>query len=146
MGLFTPLERFGNKVAHNVVADLKFGAKAVGTAAHYGHKVTHVAAKGVDLLSHVPIIGMDPRLQALKVGIHAVDAGLDRADKIGNMIGSAQSVAHNARSGVRAAQSAVRAGDLHQAVNIGRATARDSFAAGRTLQSTARSLLEKQRR
>ena len=141
MGLFSALGRFGNKVVGGVEKGLRFGQKVLGKVSHYGHKVLDVGQKGVSFAEKVPVLGAmaEPILAPLKSAMNLASAGLGVVD-------SANKMAGQAHTGVRATQAAVKSGDYHQAANVLRDTARDSFASGKKLQTSAKSVLERRKK
>ena len=75
-----------------------------------------------------------------------VRGALNLANSALGVVDSGASLGRKVQSGVRATQSAVTQGDYHQAANVMRDTAKDSYASGQTLQHTARSVLERTRK
>ena len=134
----TKAGRLGNKVADAAVSGLKWGQKAAGNVVRYGSKGLDVAKHATSAIERTPFIGTAaaPITGLMRSAIGVGENVLEGAKLAGGAMGSAA-------AGVRASQAAVRTGDVHQAYNVMRDTAKDSFAAGRELQSTARSTLER---
>eukprot|EP01047_Picozoa_sp_COSAG01_P037770 COSAG01_NODE_3024_length_6708_cov_23.565138_4_plen_143_part_00 len=141
MGLFSALGKFGNKVVGAAEKGLRFGQKVLGKVSHVGHKVVDMGQKGVGFVEKMPVLGAlaEPVLAPVKSALNLASAGLGVVDSTNRLAGRVQ-------SGVRATQSAVKAGDFHQAANVMRDTARDSYASGKKLKSSARSVLERRKR
>ena len=107
----------------------------------YGTKGLDVAKHATEAVERTPFVGTAaaPVTGALRSAIGIGENVVDMAGVAGSAMGAAA-------SGIRGAQSAVKAGDVNEAMNVMRDTATDSFAAGSKLKSTARSTLEKRRK
>jgi len=92
-------------------------------------------------VERTPVVG-----QAAAPMTGALRSAIGIGENLVGMAGVAGGAMGSAASGIRQAQSAVKAGDVNQAMNVMRDTATDSFAAGQTLKSSARSTLEKRRK
>ena len=134
----TKAGRLGNKVADAAVNGLKWGQKAAGTVARYGHKGLDIAKSATAAVERLPFVGTAaaPFTAAARAAIGVGENVVSGAELASSALGSAS-------TGIRASQSALRTGDVHQAYNVMRDTAKDSMAAGRTLRTTARSTLER---
>ena len=145
MGLYdsfmTKAGRLGNKVADAAVNGLKWGQKAAGNVVKYGTKGLDIAKHAVEAVERIPVVG-----QAAAPLTGAVRSAIGIGNNVVGMAGTAGAAMGGAATGIRAAQSAVKAGDVNQAMDVVRDTARDGFAAGSLLKSTARSTLEKSRK
>lgn len=132
--------KIGNKVASGAIAGLQLGQKVTGAISKLGHKVVDPLNRGIDIVSKIPFIGSlaQPILAPARAAVGLVKSGLGVVD-------TANKAMKHAETGVRGVQSAVKAGDLHQAANVMRDTAKDSYASGQTLRSSAKSILEKTR-
>ena len=139
--LLHSVEKYGNKLANTVAGGLHYGQKALGTVSHYGHKVVDPMSKGIDMVRKIPGVGAiaQPVLAPVGAAIGVVKSGLGVVDGAASAMGAAA-------SGIRAAQSAIKAGDKHAAINVIRDTAHDSFAASKTLKSSAQNALERGKR
>ena len=141
MGIAGVVGRFGSKVLQGASAGLRLGTKVLGGISKVGHKVLDPVNKGVNLVSKIPFVGAlaEPILLPIRGALGLANSALGVVD-------SGASLARKVQSGVRATQSAVKSGDYHQAANVMRDTAKDSYAAGSNLKGTARSVLERSRR
>ena len=141
MGLFSALGKIGNKVVGAAGTGLRLGQKVLGTVSQIGHKVVDTGQKGIGLVERVPILGKAaaPILAPVKGALDVASTGLGVVDSANRLAGTVD-------RGLRATQSAVQAGDYHQAANVLRDTARDSYASGKKLRSSAKSLLERRKR
>ena len=136
--LFTKL---GTKLLNGASKGLRVGTKVLGTVARVGHKILDPVNRGVGLISKIPVLGAlaEPVLAPVRGALNLANSALGVVD-------SGASLGRKVQSGVRATQSAVTHGDYHQAANVMRDTAKDSYASGQTLQHTARSVLERTRK
>ena len=141
MGIAGVVGRFGSKVLQGASAGLRLGTKVLGGISKVGHKVLDPVNKGVNLVSKIPFVGAlaEPLLAPVRGALGLANSALGVVD-------SGASLGRKVQSGVRATQSAVKSGDYHQAANVMRDTAKDSYAAGSNLKGTARSVLERSRR
>jgi hypothetical protein len=141
MGLFSALSKIGNKIVGAADKGLRFGQKALGTVSKYGHKVVDTGQKGVRFVEKIPVLGgvVEPILAPVKGALNLASTGLGVVDGANRLAGKVD-------RGLRATQSAVKAGDYHQAANVMRDTARDSYASGKKLRSSARSVLERRKK
>ena len=137
----TKAGRLGNKVADAAVNGLKWGQKAAGNVVKYGTKGLDIAKHATEAVERTPFVGT-----AAAPVTGALRSAIGIGENVVGMAGVAGSAMGAAASGIREAQSAVKAGDVNQAMNVMRDTATDSFAAGGKLKSTARSTLEKRRK
>jgi hypothetical protein len=96
----------------------------------FGNKQLQMADKALKVASYVPGIGKYAALG--RQAVQTADSGI--------------SLARGLKTSARATQSAIKAGDYHQAMNVVRDTAKSSYAAGRGLQSSARNILERARK
>jgi len=132
--------RLGNKVADAAVNGLRWGQKAAGNVVKYGQKGLDIAKHATSAIERTPFVGT-----AAAPLTGAVRSAIGIGENVVSGAGVAGAAMGRAASGIRASQSALRTGDLNQAMNVMRDTATDSFAAGRTLRNTARSTLEKRK-
>ena len=134
------VEKLGNKVAEGAISGLQLGQKVTGAVSKFGHKYVDPVNKGIEAVSKIPFVGSmaQPLLGPARAAVGMVKSGLGVVD-------GANSAMAKAESGVRAKQSAVKAGDLHMAANVMRDTVKDSFASGKALRSSAKSILEKRK-
>ena len=141
MGIAGVVGRFGSKVLQGASAGLRLGTKVLGGVSKVGHKVLDPINRGVNLVSKIPFVGAlaEPLLAPVRGALGLANSALGVVD-------SGVSLGRKVQSGVRATQSAVKSGDYHQAANVMRDTAKDSYAAGSNLKGTARSVLERSRR
>ena len=141
MGIAGILGKIGTKVLQGASAGLRLGTKVLGGVSKVGHKVLDPVNKGVNLVSKIPFIGglAEPILLPIRGALGLANSALGVVD-------SGASLGRKVQSGVRSTQSAVNSGDYHQAANVMRDTAKDSYAAGSNLKGTARSVLERSRR
>jgi hypothetical protein len=141
MGIAGVVGRFGSKVLQGASAGLRLGTKVLGGVSKVGHKVLDPINRGVNLVSKIPFVGAlaEPLLAPVRGALGLANSALGVVD-------SGASLGRKVQSGVRATQSAVKSGDYHQAANVMRDTAKDSYAAGSNLKGTARSVLERSRR
>ena len=141
MGLFSPLGRFGKKVWGHVEKGLRYGQKVLRRGLGFGHKVVDIGQKGVSFAEKIPVLGamVEPILAPIKGALNLASTGL-------GVIDSASKLAGGVHTGVRATQAAVKSGDYHQAANVLRDTARDSYASGKKLQTSAKSVLERRKK
>ena len=141
MGITGVVGRLGSKVLQGASAGLRLGTKVLGGVSKVGHKVLDPINRGVNLVSKIPFVGAlaEPVLAPVRGALGLATSALGVVD-------SGASLARKVQSGVRATQSAVKSGDYHQAANVMRDTAKDSYAAGSNLKGTARSVLERSRR
>jgi hypothetical protein len=128
--MFNHIAKFGDKVANTVVAGLKIGQKATGLVHKYGEKVRDFGKAA----SKIPGVGGE-----LGKAVGIVGGVTDAAGSLNKMMKGAE-------SGVRGTQSALHAGNTQQALGIMRDTAKDEFAAGKSLKTKARSTLERARK
>ena len=141
MGIAGVVGRFGSKVLQGASAGLRLGTKVLGGVSKVGHKVLDPINRGVNLVSKIPFVGAlaEPVLAPVRGALGLANSALGVVD-------SGAALGRKVQSGVRATQSAVKSGDYHQAANVMRDTAKDSYAAGSNLKGTARSVLERSRR
>ena len=128
--MFNHIAKYGDKVANTVVAGLKIGQKATGAVHKYGVKIQDFGKAA----SKLPGIGAE------------VGKAVGIVGGVAEAAGSLNKMMKGAESGVRGAQSALHAGNTQQALGIMRDTAKDEFAAGKSLKSKARSTLERARK
>ena len=134
----TKAGRFGNKVADAAVSGLKWGQKAAGNVVRYGTKGLDIAKHATSAIERTPFLGTAaaPLTGLMRSAIGVGENVLEGAKVAGGAMGSAA-------AGIRASQAAVQTGDVHQAYNVMRDTAKDTYAAGSRLKTTARSTLER---
>ena len=139
--LFKKTAKLGNKMLSGVGHVARVGSKVLGTASKYGHKVVDPIEKGISVVEKIPFVGSAaaPVLAPVKGAVGLVSSALGVIDAGANIAGKVD-------KGIRATQSAVASGDIHQAANVLRDTAKDTYASGKTLQRTARSVLERARK
>ena len=139
--MFNFVTKLGTKLLNGASKGLRFGTKVLGSVSKVGHKVLDPINRGVGLISKIPIVGAlaAPVLTPVQAALGVANAALGVVD-------TGASLGRKVQSGVRATQSAVTHGDYHQAVNVMRDTAKDSYSSGKTLQHTARSVLERTRK
>ena len=141
MGIAGVIGKLGSKVLQGAGAGLRLGTKVLGGVSKVGHKVLDPVNKGIGMVSKIPIVG------SLAAPILApVQGALGLANTALGVVDSGASLGRKVQSGVRATQSAVKSGDYHQAANVMRDTAKDSYAAGSSLKGSARSVLERSRK
>ena len=130
MSLFASAAKYGSKLVGGALKGLKYGQKAAADVHKYGEKAKQMASVAQSL-------GLGGKELDKAVGV--VGGISDTAGKVGQM-------ASKAEGGIRGAQSALHAGNTHQALGIMRDTAKDEFAAGKQLASRAKSTLERVKR
>ena len=111
---------------------LRIGEKVTGEVAKLGHKVRDY--------------GKYAALAAAPLGpeaVAAVGAAVGVAGKVGDAAQTANTIIKNTQAGARGAQNALAAGNKQQALGIMRDTAKDQFAAGKSLKSAAKSVMER---
>ena len=141
MGIAGVVGKFGSKVLQGASSGLRLGTKVLGGISKVGHKVLDPVNKGIGMVSKIPILG------SLAAPILApVQGALGLANTALGVVDSGASLGRKVQSGIRATQSAVKTGDYHQAANVMRDTAKDSYAAGSALKGSARSVLERSRK
>ena len=141
MGIAGVVGKFGSKVLQGASSGLRLGTKVLGGISKVGHKVLDPVNKGIGMVSKIPIVG------SLAAPILApVQGALGLANTALGVVDSGASLGRKVQSGIRATQSAVKSGDYHQAANVMRDTAKDSYAAGTALKGSARSVLERSRK
>ena len=126
------IAKLGQKVAGASMKGLRIGEKVTGQVAKIGHKVRDY--------------GKYATLAAGALGpeaVAAVGAAVGVAGKVGDAAQSANSAIKKTEAGARGAQNALAAGNKQQALGIMRDTAKDSFAAGKSLKSAAKSVMER---
>ena len=140
-GIFKKAAKLGNKVLSGVGNVARVGSKVLGTASKYGHKVVDPVQKGIGMVEKIPFVGSlaAPVLAPVKGAVGLVSSALGVVDAGANIAGKVD-------KGIRATQSAVASGDIHQAANVLRDTATDTYASGKTLRRTAKSVLERARK
>ena len=134
----TTAGRLGNKVAAEAASGLKWGQKAAGTVVRLGTKGLDVAKLATGTVERIPVVGT---FAAPVTGLMRSAIGIGE-----NVVGGAKiagGAMGTAAAGIRGSQAAVRTGDVHQAYNVMRDTAKDTYAAGSRLKNTARSTLER---
>ena len=140
MGIAGVIGKLGTKVLQGASAGLRLGTKVLGGVSKVGHKVLDPVNKGIGMVSKIPIVG------SLAAPILApVQGALGLANTALGVVDTGASLGRKVQSGLRATQSAVKSGDYHQAANVMRDTAKDSYAAGSALKGSARSVLERTR-
>ena len=140
MGIAGVIGKLGTKVLQGASAGLRLGTKVLGGVSKVGHKVLDPVNKGIGMVSKIPIVG------SLAAPILApVQGALGLANTALGVVDTGASLGRKVQSGIRATQSAVKSGDYHQAANVMRDTAKDSYAAGSALKGSARSVLERTR-
>ena len=141
MGIAGVIGKLGSKVLQGASSGLRLGTKVLGGISKVGHKVLDPVNKGIGMVSKIPILG------SLAAPILApVQGALGLANTALGVVDSGASLGRKVQSGIRATQSAVKTGDYHQAANVMRDTAKDSYAAGTALKGSARSVLERSRK
>ena len=141
MGIAGVVGKLGSKVLQGASSGLRLGTKVLGGVSKVGHKVLDPVNKGIGMVSKIPILG------SLAAPILApVQGALGLANTALGVVDSGASLGRKVQSGIRATQSAVKTGDYHQAANVMRDTAKDSYAAGTALKGSARSVLERSRK
>eukprot|EP01045_Picozoa_sp_COSAG04_P007193 COSAG04_NODE_370_length_15729_cov_5.743506_6_plen_132_part_00 len=130
MSLLTTVAKYGTKLVGGALKGLKYGQKVAGEVHTYGEKAKHAAS----VAQHLGLGG-----EKLTKAVGIVGGVTDAASSVGKM-------AKSAESGVRGAQSALHAGNTHQALGIVRDTVKDEYAAGKALKDKARSTLERAKR
>ena len=140
MGIAGVIGKLGSKVLQGAGAGLRLWTKVLGGVSKIGHKVLDPINKGVGMVSKIPILG------SLAAPILApVQGALGLANTALGVVDTGASLGRKVQTGIRATQSAVKSGDYHQAANVMRDTAKDSYAAGTKLKGSARSVLERGR-
>ena len=141
MGIAGIVGKLGSKVLQGASSGLRLGTKVLGGISKVGHKVLDPVNKGVGMVSKIPIVGSlaEPILAPVRGALGIVNTALGVVD-------TGASLGRKVQSGIRATQSAVKSGDYHQAANVMRDTAKDSYAAGSSLKGSARSVLERSRK
>jgi len=145
MGLFGDAvgkaKRLGNKALDTASAGLRIGTKALGSVSQLGHKYVDKVNHAVNFVEKIPFVGgvAAPVLAPVKGVLGVANSALGVVD-------TAKGIGDNLSAGVRATQSAVASGDYHQAANVLRDTAKDTYASGKVLRSSAQNVLERARR
>lgn len=134
-------KRLGTKALDTADAGLRIGTKALGSVSRMGHKVLDKVNHAVGFVENIPFVGgvAAPVLAPVKSVLNVANAGLGVVD-------TAKGIGDNLSAGVRATQSAVASGDYHQAANVLRDTAKDTYSSGKVLRSSAQNVLERARR
>ena len=128
----THIAKLGQKLAGHSMKGLRIGEKVTGEVAKIGHKVRDY--------------GKYAAMAAAPLGpeaVAAVGAAAGVAGKVGDAAQTANKMFKSTEAGARGAQNALAAGNKQQALGIMRDTAKDSFAAGKSLKSAAKSVLER---
>ncbi len=126
------IAKLGQKIAGGSMKGLRIGEKVTGAVAKLGHKVRDY--------------GKYATLAAGALGpeaVAAVGAAVGVAGKVGDAAQTANTMIKNTQVGARGAQNALAAGNKQQALGIMRDTAKDQFAAGKSLKSAAKSVMER---
>jgi hypothetical protein len=126
------IAKLGQKIAGGSMKGLRIGEKVTGAVAKLGHKVRDY--------------GKYATLAAGALGpeaVAAVGAAVGVAGKVGDAAQTANTIIKNTQAGARGAQNALAAGNKQQALGIMRDTAKDQFAAGKSLKSAAKSVMER---
>ncbi len=126
------IAKLGQKIAGGSMKGLRIGEKVTGAVAKLGHKVRDY--------------GKYATLAAGALGpeaVAAVGAAVGVAGKVGDAAQTANTMIKNTQAGARGAQNALAAGNKQQALGIMRDTAKDQFAAGKSLKSAAKSVMER---
>ena len=123
------ISKFGNKLLQHGSGALKLGMKVTGTVDRIGHKVAAKAEHVIDAAA--PFVGKQTA---------------DKARAVVGVVKSAADMAHTASTGIRGVETAAHAGNVNQALNVIRTTARDEYAAGKNLKTQAKSTLERVRK
>ena len=139
--VFDTALKYGNKVADTAASGLQLGQKVLGNVSKYGHKLVDPVSKGLDTISKVPGLGKfaKPILKPAQAVVGVAKSGLGVVDNAGAIMG-------RGAEGIRAAQSAIKAGDAHAGLKVLRDTAKDTYAASATLKKSARSAIESGKR
>ena len=126
------IAKLGQKIAGGSMKGLRIGEKVTGAVAKFGHKVRDY--------------GKYATLAAGALGpeaVAAVGAAVGVAGKVGDAAQTANKMIMSTEAGARGAQNALAAGNKQQALGIMRDTAKDQFAAGKSLKSAAKSVMER---
>ena len=126
------IAKLGMKLAGNSMKGLRIGEKVTGEVARVGHKVRDY--------------GKYAAMAAAPLGpeaVAALGAAAGVAGKVGDVAQKANTMIKRTEAGARGAQNALAAGNKQQALGIMRDTAKDQYAAGKSLKSAAKSVLER---
>ena len=128
----TSIAKLGQKIAGSSMKGLRIGEKVTGQVAKIGHKV-----RDYGKYATLAAASLGPEAAA------AVGAAVGVAGKVGDVAQSANTAIKATEAGARGAQNALAAGNKQQALGIMRDTAKDSYAAGKSLTSSAKSVMER---
>ena len=128
----THIAKIGQKLAGNSMKGLRIGEKVTGEVAKIGHKV-----RDYGKYAALAAGALGPEAAA------AVGAAAGVAGKVGDVAEKANTMIKSTQVGARGAQNALAAGNKQQALGIMRDTAKDQFAAGKSLKSAAKSVMER---
>ena len=126
------IAKLGQKVAGASMKGLRLGEKVTGEVAKIGHKV-----RDYGKYATMAATAINPAAGA------AVGAAVGVAGTIGDVAEKANTAIKSTEAGARGAQNALAAGNKQQALGIMRDTAKDSFAAGKSLKGAAKSVMER---
>ena len=126
------IAKWGQKLAGASMKGLRIGEKVTGAVAKIGHKV-----RDYGKYAALAAGALGPEASA------AVMGAAQFAGKIGDSSASANKMIKGTEAGARGAQNALAAGNKQQALGIMRDTAKDQFAAGKSLKSAAKSAMER---
>jgi len=126
------IAKLGHKIAGSSMKGLRVGEKVTGEVAKFGHKVRDYGKYATLAAGY-----LGPEAAA------AVGAAVGVAGKVGDVAQKANTAIKSTQAGARGAQNALAAGNKQQALGIMRDTAKDQYAAGKSLKSSAKSVLER---
>ena len=126
------IAKLGHKIAGSSMKGLRIGEKVTGEVARVGHKVRDY--------------GKYAAMAAAPLGpeaVAALGAAAGVAGKVGDVAQTANKMIKSTQAGARGAQNALAAGNKQQALGIMRDTAKDQYAAGKSLKTAAKSVMER---
>ena len=126
------IAKLGQKIAGSSMKGLRLGEKVTGEVAKIGHKVRDYGKYATMAATTV-----NPALGA------AVGTAVGIAGTVGDVAAKANTAIKSTEAGARGAQNALAAGNKQQALGIMRDTAKDTFAAGKSLKGAAKSVMER---
>ena len=144
MGIFSNIQRIGNKIANGLHSASTVGKKITGTIDRVGHKISAVGKNAVNMINRVPIVG-----SALAPVTGLVSSGLGIVENVADVAGSANKLIDRGDKLLRMGQDALNTKDtagamrtMREAKNLGKSGGKQLRRASEVL-GQARSLAGK---
>lgn len=141
MGIFSNIQRVGNKIANGIHSAAQVGKKITGAVSRVGHKLATHAKNAVNLVERVPVLGT-----ALAPVTGVVRSGIGIVENVADIAGTANKLIDRGDKLVRMGQDALNTRDtagamrtIREARDLGKSSGKQLQRASEVLGS-ARSL------